>query len=152
MYRLAACRTADWPSRRHTQESVELAHVIQRGFGGMNDDQWIPLIAREHWVIITADRGSRPKPGTGANLASVCREHRVTYVALSRSINKGNSFAKLRAIMAVWEGLLALKDVAPGSGFSIRPNHAGNPVLACTFEHPGDPSPDTHEADFPLGE
>lgn len=110
--------------------AVELEHVIRRGFGGMNDDEWIPMIAGEGWVIVTGDRGKKKKPGTGEKLPVVCAEFKVTYASFSRSFNQRTAFEKYRIILTVWEDLLTLTDEPPGTGYSIRPNSSGKPSVA----------------------
>lgn len=47
-----------------TGVSVKYDHVKFKHFAAINDDVWIPQIAREGWVIITGDRGGERKSGT----------------------------------------------------------------------------------------
>ena len=39
-----------------TSTDVLLGHAVKLGFGGQNDEDWIPAIAAQGWVIITGDR------------------------------------------------------------------------------------------------
>jgi hypothetical protein len=105
--------------------TVQLDHVIDKGFGGQNDDQWIPLIADEGWIIITGDSGKSGKRGRGEKLPVVCAAFGVTYAAFSRSVVHATAFQKHRIIIDLWDALVALKDAPPGSGYSIRPAGRG---------------------------
>lgn len=109
------------------EEEVEVAHAVKMGFGGKNDEDWIPQIASDGWVIITGDDGRQKKKGKGEKLPILCAALGVTYAAFSKSICHYKSFQKYRVILAVWDDLIALKDVEPGSGFSIRPSSSGHP-------------------------
>jgi hypothetical protein len=98
---------------------VTLEHVIKLGFGGENDEDWIPKVAAGGWVLVTGDRGVKKK-GRGEKLPTVCGAYGVTYAVLSRSLVHLKAFDKYRLILEVWDKLVALKDEPPGSGFSIR--------------------------------
>lgn len=110
-------------------QEVDISHVIWLEFGGRNDDEWIPEIANENWVIITGDSGKRKKPGRGEKLPIVCAMYGVTYVTFSTAVNSCSSFHKLNVILNHWDRLLTLKDEPRGSGFQIRQTNSGRTVL-----------------------
>lgn len=101
-------------------EGVEIEHVLNLQFGSTNDDQWIPEIASEGWIIVTGDRGKRQKSGRGAKLPIVCAEYGVTHVVLSTAVNSFNTQRKFQAIVDHWEELIELRNATPGSTFQIQ--------------------------------
>jgi hypothetical protein len=109
-------------------DDVVVEHAVRKGFGGMNDEDWIPLIANEGWVIITADSGKQTRQAKGKKLPAVCKEWRVTYAACSPAIVHFNSFEKYRLMLGLWDSLIALKDSPRGTGYSIR-LISGRPAL-----------------------
>lgn len=120
-------------------DEAELAHVIQKGFGGCNDDLWIPQIAAEGGVLITSDRGKKPRPGKGKKLPQVCREQHVTYAALSASLAQSKGIVKVSAILTVLDNIMSDVVSAPkGTGFSIYVGPSGHALLVEQWPAPGD--------------
>lgn len=105
---------------------VELQHAIRLGYGGKKDEVWVPQIADEGWMVITADDGRRPTPGSGEKLPVLCRKWGVTYAVFSRSIRKKTAWDKVQALVEVWGDIPAMRDAPRGSGFSIRPTKTGH--------------------------
>lgn len=130
--------------------SVIVDHVIPRGFAGMNDDVWIPLIAKEGWIVISGDRGSRQKKSKGPKLPIVCWDFMVTHVILGRSINKGKSFEKIRTILSLWDEIVATSRAPRGSRFVIRPGSSGRPTLQTAAIRETARLDDTAEHETPL--
>lgn len=97
----------------------EIAHLLTKfGSGGVKDQEWVPVLARETgWIVITADQGLQSKKSE--KLPLICRAFGVTHVMLSRGLHKRNSFYKALAITTLWERLHALSDEPRGSGFRI---------------------------------
>lgn len=102
-------------------EDVDFSHIVDRQLAGVRDEDWIPQIADDGWIVITADRGKRKKSGTGERLPIICERFGVTYAAFSRSISQKNTSFKIRALHSVFPELKALPGELRGSGFSIRP-------------------------------
>jgi hypothetical protein len=122
------------------EQEVELSHVLWKGFGGENDDVWIPKIASEGWVIITGDEGKQSKRAKGEKLPIVCSAYRVTYVSFSRAVVHFNTFEKTRTILNHWKELLVLKDAPRGSGYQIRLNNSGHTSLVLKNPPPAEPT------------
>lgn len=101
-------------------DQVELKHVLDYQEQGTWDEQWIPAIADQGWIIITGDRGGLGRKQKGAKLPIVCKRHGVTHVVLSATIHNKNSVQKLAAILTVWPELMKLVDAPRGSRHLLR--------------------------------
>lgn len=99
---------------------VELSHIKKDlEYEGEKDEDWIPKIAGQGWVLITGDRGRRPKSNTGEKLPIVCKACGITHAALSTAVNGFSRRKKLGAILLFLDDLIALKDSPPGSSYEL---------------------------------
>lgn len=102
------------------EEWLEFRHILDFQKQRVPDEIWIPNVARDRWIIITADRGKR---GTarqkGGHLPTLCREHEITHVILGPSVHRKQQFDKIRAVFDVWDDLLQTAQADPGSRFVI---------------------------------
>ena len=99
--------------------AVELAHVIQWDLAGKRDEEWVPAIADQGWIVISADRG-RGGLGRGQKLPHLCLVNRVTLIALSKAIHHQKSAEKLQSILAAWPQILKASHAARGTRFTLR--------------------------------
>ena len=93
-----------------------LPDIVKRG---TTDDEWVPKIKDDGFIVVTGDSG-RIGGTKGTKLPFVCQRYSVTYVMLSGSIQQKSGFEKARAFMAVWEEVCELYDKPPGSGWLIK--------------------------------
>ena len=84
---------------------------------GITDDIWIPQIALEKWIIVTADRA---KKYGGAKLPSICKKFNVNHILISGRLHNEKQFEKARAIITVWPQILTIPDEPAGTRFALR--------------------------------
>ncbi len=125
---------------------AEIAHLLSRFPPGTPDRDWIPQIAREGWIIVTADAGKQSKKSE--KLPIICREQRVTHVILSRALHKRKAFDKCHAITGAWGDLLATPDAIPGTHFSLQLTHSHSVSLVRIWEPDGNFDGPTHQTSF----
>lgn len=102
-----------------------------------NDRDFLPQLAEEGWVVVSADRGKNSAKSD--RLPLICVELRITHVLFSRGAHKLTTFGKYRAIIDNWEDLAKTADAPKGSGYSIRRTSGehGKTILV----HVASPSP-----------
>lgn len=123
-----------------SENPPELSHVLQFQEQGVHDEDWIPQIAEERWIVVTADRGRRGKQSKGEKLPLVCRQFGVTHVMLSSSIHHKSNFDKIRILLEVWPGIIDLVNAPRGSGYLLRLTTAGHAQLVQVYAPPSEPS------------
>jgi hypothetical protein len=117
-----------------SSQEVDLGHAVKLGFGGINDDVWIPQIASDGWTIISGDRGAQQKAFKGEKLPIVCRQFGITHAILSRSVNKLKSFMKIRALLATWDDLLGAHSGPRGCGYALKMTSQGHFALRKNYD------------------
>jgi hypothetical protein len=80
---------------------------------GELDPDWIPKIANEGWIILTADRGKRGKD----KLPSICAAYKVTHILMGKSVARLKQSQKANAIISIWEDIKKCNDAPKGSRF-----------------------------------
>jgi len=98
--------------------STVIEHLLNKFPRGTPDDIWIPAIAEESPIVVTADRGARPSKG--GKLPVLCEAFGVTHVVFSGALNQRPGFAKVRAIIDNWEGIIQTSSAPPGSRFNLN--------------------------------
>jgi hypothetical protein len=117
----------------------ELAHLLTKFPPGTPDSVWIPEIANEGgWIVVSSDRGAHSKKSE--KLPLICQEMRVTYVMLSRAIQKRPTHCRVMAINSCWQQLIDAAGAAPGTGFSILIRTAKGGTDSFRFQKIYDPS------------
>jgi hypothetical protein len=100
---------------------AEFLHVRRLLLEGIPDSEWVPKIAANGWIVISADRGKRNRrERRDEKLPYLCRLHSITDVLLSASVHQYSNFDKGRAILAVWDEIAALPAQPAGSRWSLR--------------------------------
>lgn len=123
-----------------SDERPEVRHILEFQQQGVWDEQWIPRVASEGWILITADRGKKG-PKKGEKLPRLCVRHRITHVVLSTGMHRRKSFEKMLAILSVWYVLLKLRDAPPGSRYQLEPTFRGQAKLVHKQLPPDSPLP-----------
>lgn len=106
-----------------SRSPVEVAHLATINLEGCCDDDWVPRIAHEGYVVISTDRGK--KISRGAKLPILCRRHKVTHVLLTGAVHQLNQFDKLRAIFCVWPLIVSAAESPRGSGYLLKKTNSG---------------------------
>jgi hypothetical protein len=121
-----------------TSENAEIAHILDFHPQGVTDEEWIPRIAEENWIVLTGDRAKQSS--RGGKLPILCQAFRVTHVMLSAAIHKMKAFDKERAIVQVWHDLARLVEVPRGSGYSLRLTPSKNAKLVWLYDPEPNPA------------
>lgn len=109
-------------------DAPEISHILEFQEPGVWDEEWIPQVASERWIIITQDLGRKGK-SKGNPLPTLCSSLKITHVLLSPRVNRRKSFDKMLTVLSVWRELIELADAPPGSRWMIEPQ-AGSPDAA----------------------
>lgn len=123
-------------------ERPEIRHVLDFQGQGVWDEDWIPRVANEGWMIVTQDRGRKGR-SKGEPLPNLCHKLGITHVVLSRRIAQRKSADKVLTILSVWRELLGLFDEPVGSRFALEPHSSKNPdaTLGKLINRTPDPRP-----------
>jgi hypothetical protein len=100
----------------------EVKHVREFQREGVPDSEWIPSVAGEGWIIISADRGKRNKlEADDEKLPYLCRKLGITHVLLSAKIHMMRGFDKAVIIAGLWAAIAEQCTCCPrGTRFVIR--------------------------------
>jgi hypothetical protein len=88
-------------------------HLTNYFVPGERDPSWIPKIADEGWIILTADRGRKGKD----KLPGICVAYRVTHILMGASIMRLKQAQKANAIISIWEQIKRCANAPKGSRF-----------------------------------
>lgn len=109
-------------------DDIEIKHICDFQLEGIHDEVWLPQIAAEGWIVITADAGKQSKK-KGEKLPNLCVMYCVTHVILSPRVHHQRVFDKTRALLAVWDDLLGLANVPRGSRYGLQLTNSGRAQL-----------------------
>ena len=111
-----------------TYYRLDAKHIYDFQMVGIRDEVWIPQVASEERVIITADAG---KGGfkNGEKLPTLCVRFGITHVVLTPAIHHRRVIDKTSVLITVIADLLKLRLEPKGSRFSLRMNNSGTPML-----------------------
>lgn len=118
------------------RHQVGIIHLLDKFPAGTHDDVWIPVIAKEGWIIVSADRGK----SSGPKLPSVCAKLGVRHILYSPRAASLPQFEKARAFLRVWRDAVNLWEANPGTRADLKFNAAG-PVLDPRPGPPAQPVP-----------
>lgn len=85
------------------------------GRHGEKDKVWIPKLAEESWLVISADRGKKG----GSKLPLLCAHHKVSHVLIKGKLHNVRQFEKARAIIVVWPSLVDACTKPKGTRFLL---------------------------------
>lgn len=105
-------------------EIEETKHLIDMQKGAQ-DDEWVPVIAKDGWIIISTDRGRKGTKGRGERLPIVCKRHNITHVLISGRIQQKGRFEIACSILDVRKKLYELPNEPRGSCFLLKLNPDG---------------------------
>ena len=78
----------------------EILHILDlMKTCGVRDETWVPVIANQNWMVITADRG---RQGSGRPLPWICKDFKVTHILFSGTLHNQRQFERARAIITLW--------------------------------------------------
>ncbi|MHB1421905.1 MAG: PIN-like domain-containing protein [Gemmataceae bacterium] len=97
-----------------SEQKPDLSHVLDFQQQGIFDETWIPRIAAEGWIVITADRGKRGGRSKGEKLPFVCQQFGVTHILLSARVHEKTTFEKVRLLLQVWSEVADLVNAPRG--------------------------------------
>jgi hypothetical protein len=125
--------------RKHVEslpDPATLTHIIELGLASQTDDEWIPRIAEEGWIVISGDKG---KGGLrkGQKLKAVCVAFGVTHILVSASIQEKKVAEKIEIFTSAWEQIAATVDAEAGTRYSMRFDNAGAVILQKMRIYPG---------------
>jgi len=103
----------------YTPVDCEVKLVLDYVASGVHDQDWIPKIADEGWIIVTGDSG-KGGTGKGQKLPHLCTQLGVTHIMLSGKLQQKKGFEKVRAIISVWEEICELPAQPKGSAWVLR--------------------------------
>lgn len=104
---------------RTSAGDAEVKHLLDLFDEGQKDQDWVPAIAADGWIVISGDRASGRRGG-GGHLKEVCRAYGVTHVLLSPSLHNSKIQVKSDAIYHFWPRICALAELERGSRWQIK--------------------------------
>lgn len=109
-------------------EKPEIRHLFEFAPSGTRDEDWIPKLADENWLVLTTDGGRKPNKKRGEKLPRICARLGVTHVILSPVVHSRNAFEKMLTVLSVWYPLLAIAtdEDERGSRFMLEPTTTAN--------------------------
>jgi hypothetical protein len=122
-----------WPAveelRRtiHLPEGSRLEHLLGL-YQQQNilDEIWVPRIAQEGWMVLSADRGKRCG---GEKLPKLLVQYEIRHILVSGRLHNMRLDQKLRVIIDLWDRILQAYDSPPGSRFLLQMDRNQCPVL-----------------------
>jgi hypothetical protein len=101
-------RMLSWDTSKPT-----IHHLTNYFRPGELDPDWIPKVAGEGWMVLTADRGRKGKD----KLPSICASYKVTHILMGASVARLKQYQKAIAIISIWEKIKECNDAPKGSRF-----------------------------------
>ncbi len=105
----------------------EVKHIQEFYEKGTPDDEWIPQLSKDNWIIISTDRGQ--KYG-GPKLPTICKKLNISHILISASLHKEKQFEKARAIVYVWPEIIGIPNDPPGTRYSLHYSSHKTPSLS----------------------
>ena len=103
-----------------------IKHLLDFFNEGTCDSVWIPQVAKEGWVILTADRAKKSRH---AKLPDICKHYKITHILMSSSVLNLKQNQKANAIVGVWEQIKLCADAPSGTRFYFRLTSAKTPTI-----------------------
>jgi hypothetical protein len=92
-----------------------IRHLTNYFVPGELDPVWIPQVAAEGWMILTADRGRKGKD----KLPAICIAYKVTHILMGPSMMKLKQSQKANAIISLWGKIKECAHAPKGSRFMM---------------------------------
>jgi hypothetical protein len=103
-----------------------IRHLFSYFKAGTCDSVWIPAVADEGWIILTADRARK---SSLHKLPAICHQYKITHILMGPSILRLKQNQKAAAIVSVWDDIKKCGDAPPGSRFILRLNSNQKPTI-----------------------
>lgn len=87
------------------------------GTNGVPDDEWLPQIKDQGYVVVSRDKGSR---SGRAKLPIICMKLGITHVLVVGRIATLPQFEQIRALLSVWPALLNTVEYPAGTRFKLK--------------------------------
>jgi hypothetical protein len=88
-------------------------HLTNYFVPGTLDPDWIPKIAQEGWMVMTADRGKNGKH----KLPAICATYQITHILMGPSVGQLKQYQKANAIISIWDKIKECQNAPKGSRF-----------------------------------
>jgi len=109
--------------RLHQEPRPRILHLYDSFPRDVKDEEWIPKLVGDDWLIIIADRGK----GKAPRLPALCHQYKRTHILLSTTMHvKVNQFNKARAIILLWPKLIEAFLGTAGSCYEIQAQDANH--------------------------
>jgi hypothetical protein len=105
---------------RALPDPAELTHLVEWEWSGTRDEEWIPKIAADGWVVVSADKGRKSELAKGRKLTAVCVALGVTHVLVSQAIHRKKSDEKAAIFVNAWPIIAKAAEAPAGTRFSLR--------------------------------
>lgn len=96
----------------------EFVHLSDRFAAGTKDNDWIPKLASEPWVVVSGDRGRQS--GMGPKLPDLCRETGITHILLGKSVHVKKAAEKIAILTLLWDRIVEASTDEPGSRYMVK--------------------------------
>lgn len=108
---------------------VEISHLFEKFKPGEDDAVWIPKLAHEEFILISADRAKRGRRKKSSNLPRLCAKFGLRHVLLGGSLAQQKMFDKVLAVLSVWHEILAVGDSPAGTRYNLEHKSRGCATL-----------------------
>jgi len=102
---------------------VEVRHFFEVFESGTPDEEWVPELAKQDFILISCDRGK--KKTKGRPLPPLCVEFGIRHILLTRGFEGQKMSDKVLAILSVWHELLAIADEPKGVRYNLEVLQSG---------------------------
>ncbi len=114
-------------------QPADLRHILEFYAQGTPDSVWIPQIAAEGWILISADRSRR---SGGPKLPLLCREYQLTHILLTGTIHHQPQYQKIQSVLAVWQDIVAAAQAPKGTQYLLKLTGTKRPRPILTLKKP----------------
>jgi hypothetical protein len=108
---------------------AEIFHLFDKFKPGEDDAVWIPQLANEEFILISADRAKRGRRKKSSNLPRLCAKYGLRHILLGGSLSQQKMFDKVLAVLSVWHEILAVGDSAAGTRYNLEHKTRGCATL-----------------------
>jgi len=104
---------------------LETTHLTNRYASGTKDSEWIPMLAKEDWILVTADAGKSRQE----KLPILCAEFEITHIIISSTILKSRYMRHKEAFYCLWPQIAQVPLLPKGTRISFRLHHYKHTTL-----------------------
>lgn len=100
-------------------------HLTKYFLPGTKDEDWIPRIKNEGWVVLTQDKGRKGRH----KLPKICALYKITHIVLSKAVAHQKQYQKANTIIGAWEQIKECANATAGTRFRLKLTHAGRAII-----------------------